>query len=169
MNVEGLDMPIDRETQLLIATGAAVACGCLSCLDNIVSKARAEGVDERKLKAAAITAQYVKDMPMNHMKAHCDEVLGTHLGGYTAQNEPDCPMGEAPGAETGTKAEAEETPGEPQAEPQTEPQATGMPFAMMKTFMQDFMGKHAGSCGCMGDRPPQADQAKETQAGCGCS
>ncbi len=167
-------MPIDRETQLLIATGAAVACGCLSCLDNIVSKARGEGIDEKKLKAAAITGQYVKDMPMNHMKAHCDDLLGTHLGGFTPDNEPDCPMGEAPGAkgETRSKAEADETSGEPKEEPgqpKEEPQTAGMPVAMMKTFMKEFMGKHMGSCGCMGDQPQQEGKAKETQAGCGCS
>ena len=45
---------LDTETQLLVALGSAVASGCIACLENISGMARAEGIEEKKLKAAAI-------------------------------------------------------------------------------------------------------------------
>jgi len=70
---------IDSETQLLISLGSAVAAGCLPCLQNIVEKARAHGIDEKKMRAAARTGQFIKEQPIKHMKALSDELLGTHL------------------------------------------------------------------------------------------
>ncbi len=167
--MEGFEMPLDRETQLLIATGAAVASGCLSCLDNIVAKARAEGVDEKKLKAAALTGQYVKDQPMNHMKEHCDTLLGTHLGGYAPEGEPDCPMGEAESAQSqSAEADSEEVPVSETADAATGAENTGMPFAMMKNFMQHFAAGRMASCGCIGQKNAEGP-ARETASGCGCS
>ncbi len=96
--MEGFETLLDRETQLLVATGSAVAAGCIPCLDRIVEMARAEGIDEKKLKAAALTGQYIKDQPMNQMKAHSDAVLGTHLGGHSPAAEPECPLGDAEGS-----------------------------------------------------------------------
>ncbi len=163
--MEGFEMPFDRETQLLIATGAAVACGCLSCLDNIVAKARAEGVDDKKLRAAALTGQYVKDQPMNHMKAHSDALLGTHLGGYPPEGEPDCPMGEAETSAHDSTGEATKQDAEKESE---EPATAGVPFAMMKNFMQQFAAGRMASCGCMGQEKTEGP-AQETASGCGCS
>lgn len=81
---------LDLETQLLVSVGAAVAAGCIPCLENIAAMATAEGIDPKKLKAAAIIGQFVKDQPMNHMKAAADRLLGTHL--QSAPVAAVCPM-----------------------------------------------------------------------------
>ncbi len=83
---------LDVETQLLISIGSAVASGCVPCLENLVEKARAEGIDEKKLRAAARTGQFVKDQPASHMRALADELLGTHLLGASAPAGGCCPM-----------------------------------------------------------------------------
>ena len=70
---------LDTETQLLVALGSAVASGCIPCFENIFGMAKTEGIDEKKLRVAAIIGQFVKDQPSNNMKAMADELLGTHL------------------------------------------------------------------------------------------
>ncbi len=87
---------LDTETQLLVALGAAVASGCIPCLESIAGRARAERIDEKKMRAAAIIGQFVKDQPANNMKMTADKLLGTHL--QTAATRAGCPM------------ESEETP-----------------------------------------------------------
>jgi hypothetical protein len=74
---------LDTETQLLVALGSAVASGCIPCLENISGMARAEGIEEKKLKAAAIIGQFA------NMKATADRLLGTHL--QPAQMQTGCP------------------------------------------------------------------------------
>jgi AhpD family alkylhydroperoxidase len=81
---------LDTETQLLVALGSAVASGCIPCLENITGIARAEGITEKRLKAAAIIGQFVKDQPANNMKTTADQLLGTHLQSASAQIE--CPV-----------------------------------------------------------------------------
>ena len=76
---------LDTETQLLVALGSAVASGCIPCLENITGIARAEGIAEKRLKAAAIIGQFVKDQPANNMKTTADQLLGTHLQSASAQ------------------------------------------------------------------------------------
>ena len=87
---------LDTETQLLVALGSAVASGCIPCLESITGMARTEGIDEKKMRAAAIIGQFVKDQPANNMKATADRLLGTHL--QSAAARVSCPM------------ESEETP-----------------------------------------------------------
>lgn len=86
---------LDTETQLLVAIGSAVASGCIPCISGL---ARAESIDEKKMRAAAIIGQFVKDQPANNMKATADELLGTHLQSAAAQ--VGCPVEseEAPAA-----------------------------------------------------------------------
>jgi SAM-dependent methyltransferase len=91
---------LDRETQLLVATGSAVAAGCVPCLQRIVDMARAEGIDQVKLKAAAITGQYVKEQPNNHMKALADDLLGTHLQTQSMASDGGCALSTGPKQET---------------------------------------------------------------------
>ena len=81
---------IDRETQLLISVGAAVAAGCIPCLTSIVEMARGHGIEEWKLRSAAKTGQFIKDKPAGFMKAHSDELLGTHLSAKSSENSDDC-------------------------------------------------------------------------------
>ena len=85
---------LDTETQLLVALGSAVASGCIPCLESITGLARAESIDEKKMRAAAIIGQFVKDQPANHMKTTADALLGTHL--QSAASKAECP------AESGT-------------------------------------------------------------------
>lgn len=80
---------LDTETQLLVAIGSAVASGCIPCLENISGMARAEGIEDKKLKAAAIIGQFVKDQPAANMKATADRLLGTHL--QSAPIQTGCP------------------------------------------------------------------------------
>ena len=84
---------LDTETQLLVAIGSAVASGCIPCLENISEMAKAEGIDAKKLRAAAIIGQFVKDQPAANMKATADSLLGTHL--QSAQIQTDCPVDSA--------------------------------------------------------------------------
>ena len=81
---------LDTETQLLVAVGSAVASGCIPCLESITGMARSENIDEKKMRAAAIIGQFVKDQPAGHMKARADELLGTHL--QAARDQVNCPM-----------------------------------------------------------------------------
>jgi len=81
---------LDTETQLLVALGSAVSAGCIPCLENISGIARAEGIEEKKLKAAAIIGQFVKDQPANDMKTTADNLLGTHL--QSAPVQKGCPL-----------------------------------------------------------------------------
>ena len=70
---------IDSETQLLIGVGAAVAAGCIPCLETMVGLAEEARIDVKKLKSAAILGQYVKEQPAAHMADAADKLLGTHL------------------------------------------------------------------------------------------
>ncbi|MGD9054638.1 MAG: carboxymuconolactone decarboxylase family protein [Desulfobacterales bacterium] len=81
---------LDTETQLLVALGSAVASGCIPCLESISAMARSERIDAKKMRAAAIIGQFVKDQPAGHMKARADALLGTHL--QAAPNQVECPM-----------------------------------------------------------------------------
>jgi len=83
---------LDRETQLLVAAGSAVAAGCIPCLETIVGMARTDGIDEKKLKEAVMTGQYVKEQPANMMKAFADQLVGTHLSGKPASTDGGCPL-----------------------------------------------------------------------------
>ena len=81
---------LGTEPQLLVAIGSAVASGCIPCLESITGLARAESIDEKKMRAAAIIGQFVKDQPAGHMKAKADGLLGTHL--QAASDQAECPM-----------------------------------------------------------------------------
>ena len=80
---------LDPETQLLIAIGSAVAAGCFACLETLNEKAREAGIDQKKLRAAAMTGQFIKDKPVGQMKALSDRLLGTHLAA-ASETEPVC-------------------------------------------------------------------------------
>jgi hypothetical protein len=91
--MENTILSLDTETQLLISIGSAVAAGCIPCLKGIIEKARAYGIDEWKLKIAANSGQFIKDQPINMMKAGADELLGTHLmGKETIGNGTPCSL-----------------------------------------------------------------------------
>ena len=87
---------LDKETQLLVAAGSAVAAGCIPCLETIVGMARADGIDEKKLKEAVMTGQYVKEQPANMMKTFADNLVGTHLARQTVSDDGGCPLSREP-------------------------------------------------------------------------
>ena len=70
---------LDPDTQLLVGIGAAVAAGCIPCLENFVKMAENAAIDNRRLKTAAIIGQFVKNQPVMHMQTAADRLLGTHL------------------------------------------------------------------------------------------
>ena len=96
---------LDRETQLLVATGSAVAAGCMPCLETIVGMARTEGIDEKKLKEAVMTGQYVKEQPANMMKEFADQLVGTHLSGKPLSADGGCPLSGGSGDDAQTQQE----------------------------------------------------------------
>jgi alkylhydroperoxidase/carboxymuconolactone decarboxylase family protein YurZ len=81
---------LDTETQLLVGIGAAVAAGCIPCLEKMVELANGADLDAKKIKAAAIIGQFVKDQPASHMKEAADRLLGTHL--QASASGTGCPM-----------------------------------------------------------------------------
>jgi arsenite methyltransferase len=82
---------LDEETQLLIAIGSAVAAGCFACLETLNEKAREAGIDQKKMRAAAMTGQFIKDKPAGQMKALSDRLLGTHLAAASEKETVCCP------------------------------------------------------------------------------
>jgi AhpD family alkylhydroperoxidase len=89
--MNGFNSNLDSQTELLIAVGAAVACGCQPCLHSLVEKAGTAGIPAGALKSAAIVGQFVKDQPAAKMRALADELLGTHLSQGNA-TEKGCPL-----------------------------------------------------------------------------
>ena len=81
---------VDEEVQYLVAIGSAIASGCQPCLERIVARARDAGIEEKKMKSAAIIGQFVKDQPAADMKQLADQLLGTHMLRATASR--DCPL-----------------------------------------------------------------------------
>jgi len=101
---------IDRETQLLISVGAAVAAGCIPCLTSIVEMARADGIEEWKLRSAVKTGQFIKDKPAGFMRAHSNELLGTHLSSKSSEYRDDfCPMHEEEGVSKPVASSCDDT------------------------------------------------------------
>ena len=95
---------LDTETQLLVAIGSAVAAGCIPCLESITSLAVAEEIDEKKLRAAAVIGQFVKDQPAGQMKEKADDLLGTHFSAAAAPAP--CPLEERTSSADATKDSA---------------------------------------------------------------
>ena len=135
---------LDVETQLLISVGSAVAAGCIPCLETIVGKARAEGIDEKKLRAAARTGQFVKDQPAGHMKAFADDLLGTHLQPASAPASGGCPMdsGETTSSAGDTADEAGSAPSEADCGCGSET------IESKPTADETGAASGAGACGC---------------------
>ena len=90
---------LDTETQLLVGIGAAVAAGCIPCLETMVDLANGNNLDAKKLKAAAIIGQFVKDQPAAQMKSTADNLLGTHL--QKEKSQVTCPAETGPSYELG--------------------------------------------------------------------
>ena len=90
---------LDTETQLLVGIGAAVAAGCIPCLEKMTVLASEASIESKKLKAAAIIGQFVKDQPIAQIKAAADRLLGTHLQSTSAKAA--CPA-DAPESENDT-------------------------------------------------------------------
>lgn len=81
---------LDHETQLLVGISAAVASGCIPCLEKMVETASKAGIDPKKMRESAIIGQYVKDQPAHHMKEAADKLLGVHLLRFRERS--DCPI-----------------------------------------------------------------------------
>ena len=73
------------ETQILIATGAAIAAGCQQCLKQLVSLGENEALEKRQMRAAAAIGQFIKDRPANEMNALAQSLLGGDPGAEADQ------------------------------------------------------------------------------------
>lgn len=78
---------LDQETQLLVGISAAVASGCIPCLEKMVETASKAGIDDKKMRESAIIGQFVKDQPAYHMKEAADKLLGSHLLRFKSQSD----------------------------------------------------------------------------------
>ncbi len=87
---------LDNETQLLVAAGAAVAAGCIPCLENITRLAEGEGIASKKMKSAVLVGQFIKEQPAAHMKEAADRLVGTHL--QSTRSTVGCPAESAEAA-----------------------------------------------------------------------
>ena len=74
-----INKSLDSETQLLVGISAAVASGCIPCLEKMAGLANKVGIDPKKIKESAMIGQFVKAQPSQHMKEAADKLLGTHL------------------------------------------------------------------------------------------
>ena len=79
---------LDSETQLLVGISAAVASGCIPCLEKMSGLANKAGIDPEKIKESAVIGQFVKTQPEYHMKEAADKLLGTHLS--KSRTRSDC-------------------------------------------------------------------------------
>lgn len=78
---------LDQETRLLVGISAAVASGCIPCLEKMTETASKAGIDPKKMRESAIIGQFVKDQPAYHMKEAADKLLGVHLRRFRTQSE----------------------------------------------------------------------------------
>lgn len=78
---------LDQETQLLVGISAAVASGCIPCLEKMTETASKAGIDPKKMRESAIIGQFVKDQPTYHMKEAADKLLGVHLRRFRTQSD----------------------------------------------------------------------------------
>lgn len=99
---------LDKETRLLVAAGAAMAAGCMPCLETIAAMARSEGIDEKKLREAVMTGSHVRDQAAEKMKVFADGLVGTHLRGKAPPSGGSgcCSLS----AKTGEKIESQASP-----------------------------------------------------------
>lgn len=78
---------LDSETQLLVGISAAVASGCIPCLEKMAGMANKAGIDPKKIKESAMIGQFVKVQPEYHMKEAADKLLGTHFLKHREQSD----------------------------------------------------------------------------------
>lgn len=90
--MKGFTDHLDHQTEVLIAIGAAVACGCQPCLHKLSEQAKTAEIPTNWIKSAAIIGQFVKEQPAAQMRALADEVFGTHLSRQDTANQG-CPIG----------------------------------------------------------------------------
>ncbi len=88
MNLFVKDLPPD--TQILIAIGAAVAAGCQPCLKRLVDLARDQALENAQMRAAVTIGQFVKDQPIQEMKALAHELLGADPANRAAEIDCAC-------------------------------------------------------------------------------
>jgi alkylhydroperoxidase/carboxymuconolactone decarboxylase family protein YurZ len=81
---------VDEKLSLLIATGAAMAANCESCLKKIVPDLIEAGGDETEFRMAVKIGQVVKDKPATIMKEAADALTGSKLTDQSQSQE--CPL-----------------------------------------------------------------------------
>lgn len=79
---------MDARTKQLIAVGASATANCIPCLQGIVAKARASGIDDTEIKIAVGVGRVVR----KGAAASWDDEAKALLGELAAQP---CPLQEA--------------------------------------------------------------------------
>ena len=96
---------LNEREQLFVALGAAIGSNCVPCVETIVPKAKAAGIENWELRLALNTADYVRQKPaakvLSTAKAIVDGVDGEVL------DDDPCPLDQmesAPVAKADEKA-----------------------------------------------------------------
>jgi 4-carboxymuconolactone decarboxylase len=91
----------ERE-QLFVALGAAIGSNCIPCVEKILPKAKAAGIENWELRLALGTADFVRQKPARAVLASAEALVE---GGAPAEpGAESCPLDEAvelPGAKAG--------------------------------------------------------------------
>jgi len=88
---------LNEREQLFVALGAAIGSNCVPCVEKIVPKAKAAGIENWELRLALNTADYVRQKPAAKVLSTAKAIVGG-MEREVLDDEP-CPldqMGSAP-------------------------------------------------------------------------
>jgi 4-carboxymuconolactone decarboxylase len=81
---------LNEREQLFVALGAAIGSNCVPCVETIVPKARAAGIEKWELRLALNVADYVRRRPAAKVLSTAKAIVdGVEAG---ALHEEHCPL-----------------------------------------------------------------------------
>ena len=81
---------LNRREQLFVALGAAIGSNCVPCVEKILPKAKAAGIENRELRLALNVADHVRQKPAAKVLSTAKAIVdGTE--GEVLKEEP-CPL-----------------------------------------------------------------------------
>ena len=89
---------LTRKERLFVALGAAIGSNCVPCVEKILPKARAAGIEDWELRLALGTADYVRQKPAREVLATAEALVGGQAS-EESEAEP-CPLD--PAGQAGT-------------------------------------------------------------------
>jgi len=96
---------LNEREQLFVALGAAIGSNCVPCVEKIVPKAKAAGIENWELRLALNAADYVRQQPAAKVLSTA-KVIVDGVGGQVSDDAP-FPLDQM---ESAPAAKAEEKP-----------------------------------------------------------